>query len=206
MALRAALGASRLRLIRQMLIESLLLATAGTVTGAIAAVALLKSVVAVLPARIPRLEQVSVDLPLLAFSLAVAGLTTLLFGLVPAIVSAGAPASESLKDGTRSSTGVRGRRISRGLVVAEVALACAVLVASALLVRSVVRMMRAPTGIVSDNVVTTTIQLSGAAYQDWHKVEQFYTALLQSARTEDLETQRLLERTAQVRRFRALLG
>ena len=108
--------------------------------------------------------------------------TTLLFGLVPALVSAGASAAEALKDGTRSSTGVRGRRISRALVVAEVALACAVLVASALLVRSVVRMMRAPTGIVADNVVTTTIQLSGAAYQDWTKVEQFYTALLESAR------------------------
>jgi len=139
-------------------------------------------VVAILPARVPRLEQITVDLPLLAFSLAVAGLTTLLFGLVPAIISAGVPAAESLKDGSRSSTGIRGRRISRGLVVAEVALACAVLVASALLVRSVVRMMRAPTGIISDTVVTTTIQLSGAGYQDWIKVEQFYTALLQSAR------------------------
>ena len=181
-AVRAALGASRLRLIRQMLIESLLLATAGTVAGALAAVVLLKTAVAALPARVPRLEQVTVDVPLLAFSLAVVGLTTLLFGLVPAVVSAGAPAAESLKDGTRSSTGVRGRRISRALVVAEVALACAVLVASALLVRSVVRMMRAPTGIISDNVVTTTIQLSGAAYQDWRKVEQFYTTLLESVR------------------------
>jgi len=182
MAVRAALGASRLRLVRQMLIESLLLAMAGTVAGALAAVGLLKGVVAILPARVPRLEQITVDLPLLAFSLAVAGLTTLLFGLVPAIISAGVPAAESLKDGSRSSTGIRGRRISRGLVVAEVALACAVLVASALLVRSVVRMMRAPTGIISDTVVTTTIQLSGAGYQDWIKVEQFYTALLQSAR------------------------
>src|SRR4029453_17245451 len=123
MAVRAALGASRLRLIRQMLIESLLLATAGTVAGAIAAVVLLKGVVAVLPARVPRLEQITVDLPLLAFTLAVAGLTTLLFGLVPAIISAGAKASESLKDGTRSSAGARGPRISRGLVLAEVALA-----------------------------------------------------------------------------------
>jgi putative ABC transport system permease protein len=181
-AVRAALGASRMRLIRQMLIESLLLATGGTVAGALAAVVLLKTAVAALPARVPRLEQVTVDLPLLAFSLAVVGLTTLLFGLVPAVVSAGAPATEALRDGTRSSTGMRGRRVSRALVVAEVALACAVLVASALLVRSVVRMMRAPTGIISENVVTTTIQLSGRAYQDWLKVEQFYTALLESAR------------------------
>jgi len=182
MAVRAALGASRLRLVRQMLVESLLLAAAGTAAGGLAAVVLLKAAIAMLPARVPRLEQVTVDLPLLAFSLGVVAMTTVLFGLIPAIVSAGASAAEALKDGTRSSTGVRGRRISRALVVAEVALACAVLVASALLVRSVVRMMRAPTGVTADNVVTMPIQLSGAAYQDWTKVGQFYTTLLESAR------------------------
>ncbi len=182
MAVRAALGASRLRLIRQVLVESLLLAAAGTIVGAAGAVGLLRAAIAAFPATVPRLSQATLDLRLLAFALGTAALTTLLFGMLPAIVSASTDASEALKDGTRTSTGVRGRRLSRALVVLEIALACAVLVASALLVRSVTRMMQAPTGIIPDGVVTATVQLSGASYQDWNAVEQFYTTLLASAR------------------------
>ena len=180
MAVRAALGASRARLIRQMLIESLLLAAAGTAVGSATAVILLKTSLTVLPAKVPRIENATVDLRLLAFALGVVALTTILFGLVPALVGAGAQAADALRDGTRSATSLRGRRISRVLVVAEVALACAVLVASALLVRSLMRMMGAPTGIVSSGVVTATVQLSGASYQDWNAVERFYTTLIES--------------------------
>ena len=182
MAVRAALGASRARLVRQVLVESLLLAAAGTAAGAAAALLLLKVAIAVLPASIPRLSQTTVDLRLLGFALAVVAGTALVFGLLPALVSASTRASEVLKDGTRTSTGVRGRRISRVLVVAEVALACAVLVASALLVRSVTRMMSAPTGVVSDGVVTATLQLENAKYPAWTNVEAFYATLLDGVR------------------------
>ena len=183
LAVRAALGASRARLIRQMLIESLLLAAAGTAAGAAAALALLQIAVAVLPASVPRLAQTTIDIRLLAFALAVVGGTAMVFGLIPALVSASTKASEALKDTTRTSTGVKGRRISRVLVVAEVALACAVLVASALLVRSVTRMMNAPTGVVADGVVTATIQLENSKYPAWANVEQFYSTLLDAVRT-----------------------
>jgi predicted permease len=165
-----------------MLIESLLLAAAGTAAGAVAALALLKIAIAVLPASVPRLAQATVNVRLLLFALASVGGTALLFGLIPALVSAGTNASEALKESTRTSTGTRGRRWSRVLVVAEVALACAVLVASALLVRSVNRMMSAPTGIVADDVVTATLQLESSKYPAWTNVEQFYAAVLDALR------------------------
>ena len=184
MAVRAALGASRARLVRQMLLESLLLAAAGTVAGAAGALAILKLAIATLPASVPRLSETVIDLRLLGFALAIVAVTAVIFGLLPAIVTAGAQASEALRDGTRTTTGVRGRRLSSALVVAEVALACAVLLASALLVRSVTRMMQAPTGVAHENVVTASVQLEGAVYGAWPKVEQTYSTLLETARAQ----------------------
>ena len=182
MAIRAALGASRARLVRQMLVESLLLAAAGTLAGAIGALALLRIGMAWMPVAIPRMENAGLDWRLLAFAALVTAGTSIIFGLVPALIVSRTRASEALKESGRSATSARSRSWNRALVVAEVALASMALVASALLVRSVTRMMNAPIGIEAGAVVTTSVQMTGAASRNWPVVTQFYAAFLDALR------------------------
>ena len=184
MSVRAALGASRPRLVRQMLVESAVLALGGTIAGAVAALVLLKLAVAYMPMTVPRLQTATVDARVMIFAVATICVTTLMFGLLPALVVSRTESRDALRLGTRSTASGWTRRWNRLLVVSEVALACAVLVGSALLVRSVARMLNAPIGVVSSNVVVARLQLSGGSYASWDNVQQFYTTLLGAIRVQ----------------------
>jgi predicted permease len=128
------------------------------------------------------MENAGLDVRLLAFAAVVTAGTAILFGLVPALIVSRTRASEALKESGRSATSARSRTWNRALVVAEVALASMALVASALLVRSVTRLMDAPVGIQSNQVLTTSLQMTGASARDWPKVKQFYAAFLDAVR------------------------
>ena len=161
-AVRVAMGASPRQLIVQLLAESAVLSIAGAAVGALAARLTLPTLVSLMPVSIPRLEDAAVDGRALGLGLAVIVATTIFFGLVPALVLLRSQIVNDLRTGERGSS--RGARaIYSLLVVGEVALACALLVSSGLLVRTVGRMIDTPTGIDANDVVVSSVQLSGRA-------------------------------------------
>jgi putative ABC transport system permease protein len=181
MAVRIAMGASPRQLVMQLLAESLVLSAAGAALGIAAAAALLPLIVNLTPVTIPRLDQARVDLRALGLGLAILAGTTTFFGLVPALLFLKRQISTELKTGERGSS--RGaRRIYSLLVASEVALACALLVSSTLLVRTVSRMMNTPTGIDADQVLTTAVQLPPGAYRTWRSVSDTHAAIIEQIR------------------------
>jgi len=182
-AVRSALGASRARLVRQFLAESLVLAAAAGAAGLAIAAGGVRSVLGSAPVEIPRAAEVGVDLRVLAFACATALLTAVVFGLIPALLMAdGRGMHAALKDGARGGTGARGGRTRRALVVAEVALAVTLLAGAGLLVRSVARLAAESPGVDPTHVLTADVQLAGPAYQDWGAVSRAYDALLRGLR------------------------
>ena len=178
-AVRAAIGATRQRLVRQFLTESLVLAVVGGLLGVGVGLAATKAIVASAPLDIPRLAEVTLDARALVFALALVLITAIVFGLLPALVLSRVDLQRVLKEGGRSGSG-RGRRAHQLLVAAEVALAVMLLAGAGLLVRSVARLAAEDPGFRSSNIVTAGIQLTGAAYSSWPQVEQFHSALVRS--------------------------
>jgi putative ABC transport system permease protein len=181
-ALRAALGAGRKRLFRQMLTESLLLALLGGAAGVLLAVWGTYTLAAVGPKEIPRLNEIAVDGPVLVFSLVASLLTGLLFGLAPALRASRIDMNEVLKSAGRS-TEDKARHGARNLLVtAEVALAFVLVVGVCLLGKSFLRLMNVDPGYDPRNVLTLNTYVYGARYQNPEAEMSYYKQAMERVR------------------------
>ena len=167
MAVRAALGAGRWRLTRQLLTESLLLALAGGACGLLLATWGVDLLVAFEPDGLPRLASIRVDASVLLFTFGLSTLTGLVFGLAPALASARADLSGALKEGGRKVTGgPRARRLRAALVVAELAVALVLLVCAGLLVKGFWRLRAVEPGFDAAGLLTMRVELPEARYRE----------------------------------------
>jgi putative ABC transport system permease protein len=166
LAVRAALGAGRARLVRQLLAESLVLSGIGGVCGLLLAWWALGFLRAVVAERLPiqRLEMVGIDSYVLLFTLAASLVCGLVFGAVPALTASGSTLTDSLKDGGRSGSGSRGKRTRSAFVVVEIALALVLLVGAGLLLRSFARLLDRSPGFDASRTITMRISLPQARY------------------------------------------
>ncbi|MGE3490594.1 MAG: ADOP family duplicated permease, partial [Vicinamibacterales bacterium] len=179
LGLRTALGAGRGRLVRQLLTESTLLSFTGGLLGLLVAVVFHRGLLALVADRIPvpRLDQVALDGPLVAFTLGLSLITGLVFGVVPAVFASGT-ANDALREGGRHGTGPRARRILGTLVVAEVALSLVLLAGAGLLIRSFMALQSVDPGVRADGVLTARVT-AGARYSEPEAGVAFYNAVLE---------------------------
>ncbi|UCC49375.1 MAG: ABC transporter permease, partial [Gemmatimonadota bacterium] len=181
-AIRTSLGANGPRIVRLLLTESLTLWVLGGLLGIVVAHAAARALLALRGDQLSPVFQVGIDLRVVLVTLAVALLTGLVFGLVPALRSLRPDLVEHLKEGARSSGGLGRNRLRSALVVAEVSLAVALLVAAGLTVRSFVKMMSTSPGFDSRNVLSVEINLPAARYPEVSQRTAFYYELLDRVR------------------------
>ena len=183
-AVRAALGAGRARLVAQFLAESILLGLLGGAAGLAGAFWCTKALVALGPASIPRLADVTIDLPVLAFTFAIAVGTSVIFGLLPALSASSGAVARFIGSAGRGAVGPAGSRLRRALVVGEMALAVVLLVGAGLLIRSYQQLQHVSPGFDPDGVVTFNLSLPEAKYPMAPQISAFTTTLLSRLRAE----------------------
>jgi putative ABC transport system permease protein len=182
-AIRAALGAKRSRVVRQLLTESLLLAAAGGIVGAAIAQLGVRALVALSPAGLPMLSSIAVSGPVLAIGLVMTTFVGIVFGLVPAIHASRADLHQGIKQGTRRTAGTS-RATRAALVISEVALAIVLLVGSGLLLRSTQRLFAVDPGFDASHLLTMQVQAGGASLPNDTVVRAFYDRALETVRRE----------------------
>jgi predicted permease len=174
MAVRVALGAGPLRLLKQVFTESVLLAMIGGVVGVVLALWGVESLKAIGSQTVPRLREVNIDLVVLGITVAICVGTGIIFGLAPGLASARPELTETLKEGGRSSThGTRRNRLRNGLVIAEVALALVLLSGAALLIKSFAKLQNVNPGFNPRNALTFEISLPKIQYADDPSIVRF---------------------------------
>jgi putative ABC transport system permease protein len=181
-AIRSALGAGRLRLVRQLITESLVLAMVGGAAGVLVAGWGIRLLKLILPDNFPSADAVRINPPVLLFTILASLATGLIFGLAPALQTSRTPLTESLQEGGRGGDGLRHDRLRSVLVVSEVALAMILLMGTGLMLRSFVRLEEVSPGFNPDHLLTMEISLPEAKYPDPQKAA-FFARLLQQVRS-----------------------
>ena len=180
MAIRASMGASRSRLVRQLLVESLLLAAGGVVIGCVLSYVGIQALIGLIPeGLIPHEAIIRLNMPVLVFSLLIAAFTAVLFGLLPAFQTAKRDIVEPLKDsGKGISGGFRGAKLRGALVVVEVALSLMLLAGAGLLMRSFVALQTVDLGMNPNNILVARLPLPRGQYTTAPEKQRFFRELL----------------------------
>ena len=180
MAIRAALCASRWRVMRQLFTESTILALTGGAVGLLIAYWGLAAITKLLPGDFPRLNEIHLDLRVLAFTFAASVLTGILFGLVPALQVSRSDVQDSIRESGRGLSGsLRKSRFRQALIVGEVALSVVLLAGAGLLFRSFMRLQSVNTGFVSQQVLTARLTPAGTSYANNADYVRFYNNVLE---------------------------
>ena len=183
-AVRAALGASRWRVIRQLLTESVLLSVIGGAIGLLLSVWLTKLLISISPANTPRFDEIKPDMRVFAFTLGLTVVTGIIFGLAPALQASRIDLNCGLKEGGgKGSGGSRNKRLRSLMMVSEIALSFMLLVGAGLLIKSFMRLRQVSPGFTTDNVLTMRVSLPSAKYPKGDPRVQVYRQTLESLKT-----------------------
>jgi len=183
-AVRAALGASRFRIVRQMLVESILLAVAAGVLGLVFTSWTMKLLTIVAHETVPRMNGIRLDGKILFFNVAISLLTAIVFGVIPALRSSKTDLQETLKVSSSTTTDVQGKRLRSTLVVAEVAFSVALLVGAGLMIKSLLRLMNSVNGFDANNVLTMELRITEGRFKKPEDLSRFLQQILESVQAQ----------------------